>query len=125
MTASVINEVQKVNIAVWSELEDRQPAYALVANVDLVVIRYDDGVSVLYGRCLHRGALLADGSVRGEDLICGLHNWDYRLDSGVSAYNNEEVLPKFNAWVDMAADAVYVDEAEIAAWQEANPQPYQ
>ncbi len=115
----------KIKIAVWSELEERQPAYALVANVDLVVIRHDETVSLLYGRCLHRGALLADGSVRGKDLICGLHGWDYRLDSGISAYNNEEVLPKFTAWVDVAADAVYADEAEIAAWQEANPQPYQ
>ena len=83
-----------VEIAKWSELVDREPAYALVANVDLVLVRFDDTASLLYGRCLHRGALLADGHVRGEDLICGVHNWDYRLDSGVSAYNNEEALTK-------------------------------
>jgi methylamine---glutamate N-methyltransferase subunit C len=124
VTTSATKKVQKVKIAVWSELEDRQPAYALVANVDLVVVRIDDGVSVLYGRCLHRGALLADGSVRGKDLICGLHNWDYRLDSGISAYNSEEALPKFTTWIDAAADAVYVDEAEITAWHAKNPQPY-
>lgn len=112
-------------IAAWSELQDRQPAYALVANVDLVIIRHDDQVSALYGRCLHRGALLADGRVHGDDLICGVHNWDYRYDTGVSAYNNEEALPKFTAWVDHEADAVYVDEAEIAAWEQKNPQPYQ
>ncbi|GAB4278515.1 MAG: glutamate synthase-related protein [Candidatus Promineifilaceae bacterium] len=112
-------------IATWSELPDRQPVYALVANVDLVVIRYDEQVSVLYGRCLHRGALLADGYLRGNDLICGVHNWDYRWDTGVSAYNNEEALPKFTAWVDYEADAVYVDAAEIAAWEKKNPQPYQ
>ena len=122
MTTAVTN---KVKIAAWSELKDREPAYTLVANVDLVVIRYDDAVSVLYGRCLHRGALLSDGSVRGDDLICGVHNWDYRLDTGISAYNNEEILPKFNAWVDATADAVYVDEAEIAAWEQKNPQPFQ
>ncbi len=39
-------------IIAWNELKDRQPAPALVANVDLVVIRADDKVSVLYGRCL-------------------------------------------------------------------------
>ena len=119
------NEGKQVKAAVWSEMADRQPVYALVANVDLVITRFGDEVSVLYGRCLHRGALLSDGTVRGEDLICGVHNWDYRLDSGVSAYNNEEVLPKFNAWIDVEADAVYVDEAEIAAWELENPQPYQ
>jgi glutamate synthase domain-containing protein 2 len=114
-----------VKVAAWSELEDRQPAYALVANVDLVVVRYDDHVSVLYGRCLHRGALLADGHVRGDDLICGVHNWDYRYDTGVSTYNNKEVLHKFNAWIDTDDDAVYIDENEVAAWHEEFPQPYQ
>lgn len=46
-------------VATWSELEDRAPAYALVEGVGLVVIRYGDAVSVLFGRCLHRGALQA------------------------------------------------------------------
>ncbi|MGR3660319.1 MAG: hypothetical protein ACU0CA_03900 [Paracoccaceae bacterium] len=27
---------------------------------------------------------MADGFVRGRNLICGVHNWDYRLDSGVN-----------------------------------------
>ena len=116
---------QHVKIATWSELADRHPTYALVANVDLVVIRYDEQVSVLYGRCLHRGALLADGTIRGDDLICGVHNWDYRFETGVSAYNTKEALPKFAAWIDTVADAVYVNEAEITAWHAKNPQPYQ
>ena len=116
-----MNEIQ---VAKWSELEDRQPSYALVANVDLVVIRYDDEVSVLYGRCLHRGALMADGRVEGDNLICGLHGWDYRCDSGVSAYNNAEALHKFQARVDEGADAVLVDESEVRAWAKESPQPY-
>ncbi len=113
-----------VKVATWSELDDRSPAYALVANVDLVVIRYDGQVSVLYGRCLHRGALLSDGHVRGDDLICGVHNWDYRYDTGVSSYNPEEALHKFGAWIDADADAVFVDEDEVAAWHDRFPQAY-
>ena len=114
----------QVQVAKWSELKDREPAYAAVANVDLVVIRYDDQISVLYGRCLHRGALLADGHINGENLICGLHNWDYRYDTGVSEYSNKEILQKFSAWIDEKADAVYVDENEIQAWELKYPQPY-
>jgi len=114
--------VKRVAIAAWKSLDDRKPAGALVAGVDLVIVRYGDEVSVLYGRCLHRGALLSDGFVRGDDLICGVHNWDYRFDTGVSAYNNEEALPKFNAWV--KGGKVWVDEDEVAAWARANPQPY-
>jgi hypothetical protein len=47
--------INKYAVAEWSRLEDRKPAHALVANVDLVVTRFDDQVSVLYGRCAHRG----------------------------------------------------------------------
>ena len=59
--------MKKITIAKWSELEPNKPTYALVAGVDLVVIRWkdEDGVSVLYGRCAHRGALMSDGYVRG------------------------------------------------------------
>jgi glutamate synthase domain-containing protein 2/nitrite reductase/ring-hydroxylating ferredoxin subunit len=112
-------------VAVWSELEDRKPTYALVAGVDLVVVRFEEQVSVFYGRCLHRGALLSDGHVRGDNLICGLHDWDYRVDSGVSEYNNSEALPKFQSWIDKDNDAVYVDAVEVHAWQTKHPQPYQ
>ncbi len=112
----------KTAVARLSDLPDRDPQYALVANVDLVVVRFDDEVSVLYGRCLHRGALMSDGFVRGKDLICGLHDWDYRLDTGISAYANEEKLPKFTSWIE--GDEVLVDEGEIAAWAKDNPQPF-
>jgi glutamate synthase domain-containing protein 2 len=124
MTVTQIRKQTKVPVAKWSELGDREPAYGLVADVDLVVVRYDSEVSVLYGRCLHRGALMADARVEGDNLICGLHGWDYRYDTGVSSYNNVEVLPKFRAWIDLEADAVLVDEAEIRAWAEKSPQPY-
>ncbi|MGB0384570.1 MAG: glutamate synthase-related protein [Ardenticatenaceae bacterium] len=124
MVATQQETIHKTKVATWSELADRKPAYALVANVDLVVVRYDEKVSVFYGRCLHRGALLSDGYIQGQNLICGVHNWDYRYDTGVSEYNNEEVLPKFQAWVDLDGDAVYVDEAEIAAWHRKHPQAY-
>lgn len=118
------NVSKQTTVATWSTLEDRAPIYALVAGVDLVVIRYDDQVSVLYGRCLHRGALLSDGYVDGHNLICGVHNWDYRYDTGVSEYNNEEALQKFTSWVETQNDAVCVDEEEIRNWAEKNPQPY-
>ncbi len=114
--------MKKISIAKFSELEDKKPAYALVANVDLVIIKYDDNVSVLYGRCAHRGALMSDGTIQGNDIICGVHGWDYKFDTGVSAYNNEEKLPKFNAWIENGD--VLVDEDEIAAWEEKNPQAY-
>ena len=115
---------EKIKIVKFSELKDRTPHYALILGVDLVIIKYDEDVSVLYGRCLHRGALLSDGYVDGDNLICGVHFWDYRVDTGVSEYNNDEKLKKFNSIVDIENDAVYVDKFEILEWLADNPQPY-
>ncbi len=112
-----------VKVAVLDELEDRRPAHALVENTDLVIIRYDDEFSVMYGRCLHRGALLADGSVDDRDnLICGVHQWDYRIDTGVSEYNNSEYLHKFEAVLHVGQ--VYIDRADVVAFEELHPQPF-
>lgn len=111
-----------VAIVNFNSLSDKQPTHAQVENVDLVVIRYGDEFSVLYGRCLHRGALLSDGFVEGHNLICGLHNWDYRIDTGVSEYNNSEVLQKFKA-VKKGND-IYVDSEEIRQFHIKHPQPF-
>ena len=114
--------ISPTSIAKYSELEDRKPAYALVENTDLVIIRFDEQVSVLYGRCHHRGALLADGFIEGENLMCGVHFWDYRMDTGVSEYNNEESLHKFKAVV--KDGNLYIDRADVVAFEELNPQPF-
>ena len=37
--------MKKIAIANWDDLKDRAPTHALVADVDLVVVRYDDTVS--------------------------------------------------------------------------------
>jgi glutamate synthase domain-containing protein 2 len=122
MSSESIDRPNRTKVATWSELADREPTYALVGNVDLVVVRYDDQVSVLYGRCQHRDALMADGTIDGANLICGVHGWDYRYDTGVSEYNNKERLEKFTAVIDHDHDAVFVDASEIASFEKAHPQ---
>ncbi len=106
----------------WSTLPEKEPTHFLAKEVDLVIIRYGDEVSVLYGRCLHRGALLADGYIQGHNLICGLHGWDYRYDSGVSQYHNAEVLHKFAASIQ--DDYVCIDESELDEFIQHHPQPF-
>lgn len=104
-----------VAVAAWAELEDRKPFAAHADGVDLVVVRFDDRHSVLSGRCRHRGALMADAVVRGDDLVCGLHSWDYRIDTGVSTYNPEEHLHRFRS--DVVDGRVMVSSAELAAYR--------
>ncbi|HEC41304.1 MAG TPA: glutamate synthase [Bacteroides sp.] len=106
----------------YSKLEDRIPFHAEIKGLDLVLVRYDNEVSVLYGRCLHRGALLADGTIEGDNLICGVHRWDYRYDTGVSEYNNQEALHKFTSWVEDGI--VWIDESEVEQYLITHPQPF-
>ena len=116
--------MKQEQIAYLDDLEPLKPNRVTVGGIDLVIVRWEKGenVSVLYGSCIHRGALLSDGCIEGENLICGLHGWDYRYRSGVSQYNNSERLERFIAWIEDGA--VFVDADEIAAWTRDNPQPY-
>lgn len=114
--------MNKIKLTSFSDLQDRSPMHQQVNGLDLVIIRYDDNVSVLYGRCLHRGALMGDGHIEGDNLICGVHGWDYRYDTGISEYKNDDVLHKFFA--EISEDTVWIDEDEINAYVEDHPQPF-
>lgn len=114
--------MKEIKLCSFDALEEKTPIGKQVNGLDLVVLRYGENVSVLYGRCLHRGALMADGRVEGDNLICGVHNWDYRIDTGVSQYNNDEALHKFYASIQDGD--VYVDEDEIDEYLTKHPQPF-
>ena len=113
---------EAVKLCDLTDLSERIPCGFEIDGLDLVAIKYGDKVSVLYGRCLHRGALLSDGHVSGHNLVCGLHGWDYRYDTGVSEYNNDECLHKFST--EIKENAVWVDRDEIKNYLVENPQPF-
>ena len=58
----------------------------------------------------------------GQNLICGVHGWDYRWDTGVSEYNNDEALEKFTTYIEDGH--VCVDKDEVADFITAHPQPF-
>ncbi|MCE0767517.1 Rieske 2Fe-2S domain-containing protein [Pseudonocardia kujensis] len=104
----------------WDGLAEDRPVHAEADGIDLVVVRRNGQAHVFEGRCPHRGALLADGRVEGGNLVCGVHGWDYRLDTGVSAYNPAERLSKFTCHV--VDDEVLVDKAELADYRARRPE---
>jgi len=65
---------------------------------------------------------MADGTIRGDDLVCGLHGWDYRIATGISAYDDSQRLHQFTARVDEGA--LWVDGDEIEAYGREHPQPF-
>ena len=102
------------------DLRDGQPTHADADGIDLVIIRHGDDVHVFEGRCPHRGALLADGRVDGANLICGVHGWDFRLDTGISAYNPSERIYKFASRI--VHGEVRVDKGELITYQTLRPE---
>ncbi len=114
--------MNKVKLIELNDLVDRSPEYCQANGLDLVAIRYDENVSVLYGRCQHRGALMGDGYIDGANIICGVHGWDYRYDTGVSEYNNTESLHKFTS--EVKDGWVWVNEDEINEFLKIHPQPF-
>lgn len=116
--------MNKHRLMAWDSLRPEAPQHAVVANVDLVIIRWPDAdeVSVLYGRCRHRGALMADGTAKGGQLACTLHGSTYRYATGRNIHYPGADLKRFTAWIEDGA--VWVDADEIAAWEQQNPQKY-
>ncbi len=71
-----------VRVANLSELESAGP-FALSANgADVVLARTGGGWRAFGGRCPHQGALLGEGELDGDALVCRNHRWRFALDSG-------------------------------------------
>ena len=103
--------IEPIVVVAHSELPDREPVGVSVEGMELVVVRMGDEVSVLAGRCLHRGARLADGRVDGDDLVCSLHGWDYRARSGISAYDPGQRLHRYES--EVVGDEVRICASEV------------
>ena len=50
---------------------------------------------VLSGRCAHLGADLSRGSVRGNNLVCPLHGWEYGVDGRCIRVPAGDAIPGF------------------------------
>ncbi|MDG4663637.1 glutamate synthase-related protein [Mycobacterium sp. 236(2023)] len=111
-----------VRVASFDDLTLDRPHPVSVDGVDIILIRRGDSVSALHGRCPHRGALLGDGHVDGNLVVCGLHGWRYDAETGVSPVNPAVSLNTFRAWV--ADGAVYLDESSVAEFKRADPVAY-
>lgn len=111
-----------LQVAELSALPDGAPYATKAGGVDIVLVRRGDDVSALYGRCAHRGALMSDGHLDGDLLVCGVHGWRYEVDTGVSPVNPAVTLTRFPAWV--TNGSVYVDESAVSTFAKANPVSY-
>jgi len=112
----------KLQVAKFSDLVDRTPHGVTVRGHDLVLIRFDEQVSVLSGRCPHRGARLSKASIEGDRLVCGSHGWDFHYRDGTSPACPEDNLRQFVATID--DDTVTIDEADFEAWAKTHTETF-
>ncbi len=106
-------------VASLEDLTPGRPHPVSALGVDVVLIRRGDEVSALSGRCPHRGALLGDGSLEGDVLVCGVHGWRYDVATGVSPVNPAVALTKFP--VTVSDGVVHVDRSAISAFKDRHP----
>jgi len=88
-----------VTVAQVADLPPDRPIRGRVNERDLALVRCEQGgpPHVLDDKCPHRGGQLSDGSVRGEDIICPLHAYDFDLHSGISRYDPTEHVAVYPA----------------------------
>lgn len=64
------------------DLKGEGPHAVSAGGTDLVLVRTKAGLRVFQGRCPHRGALLGEGELDGEALVCRNHRWRFNAASG-------------------------------------------
>lgn len=56
-----------------SGLVDRRPLRVVVDDTPVLLVRDGDQIFAIHDRCSHRGCSLSEGTLEGEEIICGCH----------------------------------------------------
>ena len=65
-----------------SALRGKGPHAVSVDGVDLILLRANGRARVYQGRCPHQGALLGEGELEGNELVCRNHHWRFDAETG-------------------------------------------
>jgi len=71
-----------VRIATSQDLRGNGPHVVSARGVDLILLRTSGGPRVYQGRCPHQGALLGEGELEGDALVCRNHRWRFDVETG-------------------------------------------
>jgi nitrite reductase/ring-hydroxylating ferredoxin subunit len=56
-----------------SQLPDRRPVRVVVGDTPVLLLRDGESIFAIHDRCSHRGCSLSEGSVEGDEIVCGCH----------------------------------------------------
>ncbi|HXN88331.1 MAG TPA: cytochrome P450 [Methylocella sp.] len=71
-----------IRVANLDELHGDGPHALSAMGFDVVVVRTPTGLRAFEGRCPHQGALLGEGELDGDTLVCRNHRWRFSVESG-------------------------------------------
>jgi toluene monooxygenase system ferredoxin subunit len=54
----------------------------IIDGIALVIVHSEQGYSAFYDRCPHAGAMMSEGFLEGDRLICARHHWQFNAGSG-------------------------------------------
>jgi cytochrome P450/nitrite reductase/ring-hydroxylating ferredoxin subunit len=69
-------------VARVDDVKGAGPHAVAAGGIDIVLVRTERGLRAFEGRCPHRGALLGEGELHGETLVCRNHRWRFDVETG-------------------------------------------
>lgn len=69
-------------VAQLSDIREDEIYPANVDGIDLIVLRFEGGISAFLDACPHEGAQLSFGEREGDVLICAKHLWEFDVRTG-------------------------------------------
>src|SRR3974390_2295636 len=82
MGASFMKLGTFVRVAKTDELAGSGPFALSAGDMDVALVRAEAGWRTFEGRCPHQGALLGEGEIEGDKLVCRNHRWRFSIESG-------------------------------------------
>jgi cytochrome P450/nitrite reductase/ring-hydroxylating ferredoxin subunit len=80
--ALVQEQTELTPIAGAERLHGEGPHAVAAGGQDLILLRTKAGPRVYQGRCPHQGALLGEGELEGDTLVCRNHRWRFSVATG-------------------------------------------
>jgi nitrite reductase/ring-hydroxylating ferredoxin subunit len=78
----------------------------VVDGLGIAVLRAGDEVVALSDRCPHSGGSLGQGWIEGDEVVCPLHQWRFKLSDGRCATVLGQGVHRFRA--EIRGDEVWV-----------------
>lgn len=77
-----MNGSRWIRVTTTDSIPQREGRVVALAGLELAIFNLGDRYLAVENRCPHQGGPLADGIVSGRVVVCPLHAWRVRLDTG-------------------------------------------